>query len=288
MEINKHVSQSHNLIKENMMHISPFLAGSIAGACGIFMGHPFDTLKVRMQVGNNLDYKKIDIHLIKQLYRGLLSPLLSAGTIASINFSLYENFRRNLKGNITGEYKNVFVSGSLAGAFVSVLSTPIGFIKLQQQIQTEKGLLNCISVIYKQYGIKIFYRGFFPMFYMDTIGRGVYMSIYEASKNNLAQLSNLMPHDMSIRVASAAIAGVFSWLSIYPFDVIKSHIQYDIQKAKYRSTLDCARAIVTTSGYRGLFRGIGYTIIRAAPVAAVVLPAYEFAKHMIENEIQKF
>lgn len=77
-----------------MVDISSFLAGSIAGATGIFVGHPFDSLKVRVQVGETLKDQKWNWHTIRQLYRGILPPLLTTGTIQAINFALYEHFKR--------------------------------------------------------------------------------------------------------------------------------------------------------------------------------------------------
>jgi hypothetical protein len=37
--------------------ISSCVAGSFAGACGIFIGHPFDTLKVQLQVSREVKQK---------------------------------------------------------------------------------------------------------------------------------------------------------------------------------------------------------------------------------------
>ena len=46
-----------------------FFAGSFAGACGILIGHPFDSLKVRMQVNAQLAKQGITTEVAKQLYR---------------------------------------------------------------------------------------------------------------------------------------------------------------------------------------------------------------------------
>ena len=47
---------------------------------------------------------------------------------------------------------------------------------------------------------------------------------------------------------------------------------------RYTSTLHAFRVIWREGGIRGLYRGIGYTVVRAAPVAGTILPIYESAK----------
>lgn len=47
-----------------------FFAGSLAGASGIIIGHPLDTLKVRLQVGKTLKNVNLDRATMVALYRG--------------------------------------------------------------------------------------------------------------------------------------------------------------------------------------------------------------------------
>jgi Mitochondrial carrier protein len=79
-------------IKAQFVHSA--LAGTFAGALGIFVGHPFDSLKTRIQVGKKLTKDEIGLTLLRNLYRGLLPPLCTAGIMQSINFSLYETARK--------------------------------------------------------------------------------------------------------------------------------------------------------------------------------------------------
>lgn len=45
---------------------------------------------------------------------------------------------------------------------------------------------------------------------------------------------------------------------------------------KYSGTMDCFRKTVAQGGYRALFNGLGYTLLRAVPVASVILPTYDY------------
>eukprot|EP01034_Spumella_vulgaris_P021894 gene21894-27971_t len=82
---------------------------------------------------------------------------------------------------------------------------------------------------------------------------------------------------------AAAIAGIFSWLVVYPFDVVKARVQLDFDRKVYSTTLTCAASLWREGGIRAMYRGIGYTLLRAGPVAGTILPIYEATKDMIDE-----
>ncbi len=150
------------------------------------------------------------------------------------------------------------------------------------------------------------YRGFGPNVMLESPGRGIYLFTYELVKMLLNQQQhvketgavNLPIHALydkhglhcdveerlSTRMIAAAVAGCTSWTALYPLDVIKSRLQLDRQGLKYKGTLDCLVKTYKEGGMRSLYSGLGYTLLRAAPVAATILPIYEWAKNEIEKE----
>ncbi len=66
-------------------------------------------------------------------------------------------------------------------------------------------------------------------------------------------------------------AGVLSWASIIPVDVIKTRIQNGFQGG----SLECARTILREEGPKGLFRGAAPCLLRAFPVNACTFFVYE-------------
>jgi hypothetical protein len=76
-----------------------------------------------------------------------------------------------------------------------------------------------------------------------------------------------------------AVAGIFGWLVIYPLDVAKSRLQADALapgQNRYSGLADCFRQTIAQGGVRALFNGLGFTLIRAVPVASVILPTYDW------------
>ena len=214
----------------------------------------------------------------------------------------------------------------MSGSVISLLATPISLVKVQQQVATTSGVVQCVKNIYRQYGFQRFYRGYCAMFIMESYGRGVYLGTYEAAKiyypdvlNAVHRLispllatpsfeSQSIHHSSSssssssrpssstsyvpayseksllVRMLAAATAGCVSWTSVYPLDVIKSQLQLDIAGDKYTSCYDCYRKLLTEGGgWRRLTQGISYTLIRAAPVAATILPLYEITKEFLDK-----
>ena len=68
-------------------------AGVFAGGMGTLVGHPFDSLKVRTQVGKTLERLRPDFETLRQLYRGVWGPVMLSGVAASLNFTMYEFFK---------------------------------------------------------------------------------------------------------------------------------------------------------------------------------------------------
>jgi solute carrier family 25 carnitine/acylcarnitine transporter 20/29 len=202
--------------------------------------------------------------------------------ISSINFTLYEKTRRLIAtDNNISDLGIIFMAGTIAGTFISVLTTPIGLIKVQQQTISNTGVISCFQQIYGKHGIRGLYRGFGPMIIMESYGRGVYLWTYEFVKSRLGNNGNelLIWH----RIVAAASAGMFSWLVVYPLDVIKSKVQTDISRQLYKSSWDCCKQTWKEGGINALTRGIGFTLLRAAPVASVVLPIYEYSYKILQN-----
>jgi len=118
------------------------------------------------------------------------------------------------------------------------------------------------------------------MFIMESFGRGVYLWTYEGIKNALD--GNELIGSVSQKVCSAACAGCFSWFVVYPCDVIKSRMQMDVSCKLYQSFFDCLFQTYKEGGIRALSRGMLFTMIRAAPVASVVLPIYDYVHRYFE------
>jgi len=116
-KINQEILGENGSARESKQWIG-FVSGLMAGMIGTLTGHPFDTLKTRMQVYGNMNYGGISegkrkqgrgrsgkgrtlpydaLVKIRRLYAGVLPPLVTTGLIQTINFGVYDNTLKYLK-----------------------------------------------------------------------------------------------------------------------------------------------------------------------------------------------
>jgi solute carrier family 25 (mitochondrial carnitine/acylcarnitine transporter), member 20/29 len=260
-------------------------AGLFAGACGIFVGYPFDTMKVKLQsTAGGIVQDKVPFSLngLRLLYRGVVVPMLTAGIMQSMNFGVYDSTRRYILRSDAkvSELHSSFLGGAISGLIMSGITTPIQLLKIQLQTHVTLSLTQLLYrdiFLTRRWGI--LYRGFGVTAFSDTLGRGIYMYSYEVAKQVLTEnFSDQMPV-LSIRMTSAAYAGVISWLLLFPMDTIKTLVQSTYSGPS--ATAYLLQFIKTGEGIKVLYRGCLYAVIRAAPVAATILPLYEHTQEYL-------
>lgn len=76
---------------------------------------------------------------------------------------------------------------------------------------------------------------------------------------------------------SGGFCGILSWLIVFPVDAIKTNLQKDIMmtQPRYSGVWDCAKSLVKKNGFRGLYRGLNVTLIRAFPIHSLNFLVYE-------------
>ena len=126
------------------------LAGICAGVSQVLVGHPFDTIKVRLQ------NKKLHF---KNLYAGWKFPLVSSIAVNGILFPTYEMLRSS---------NTAFVSGMISGSIV----TPIVFLSDVHKIQRQMG-----CQVFSMSG-----RGLSMTLLREVLAFGIYFDTYERVK----------------------------------------------------------------------------------------------------------
>ncbi|XP_061668071.1 mitochondrial basic amino acids transporter-like isoform X2 [Syngnathoides biaculeatus] len=237
-----------------------FLAGCIGGAAGVLVGHPFDTVKVRLQVQN----------VNKPLYRG--------------TFHCFQSIIRQESGNAMRMLgrdtpTNQFLAGAAAGAIQCVICCPMELAKTRMQMQGTgekkstrkmyKNSVDCLVRIYRREGVWGINRGMVTTLIRETPGFGFYFLAYDVLTRQLG----CEPEDRYMipkLLFAGGMAGIASWLSTYPVDVIKSRLQADGSGGvrQYSGIADCVRQSVRDEGYVVFTRGLTSTLLRAFPVNA--------------------
>jgi solute carrier family 25 carnitine/acylcarnitine transporter 20/29 len=289
--------------------IKSLTAGTFAGMAQVFIGHPLDTVKTRLQTqdaanprykgGWDCFSKTLQQEGVRGLYKGMASPFFGAAFINAILFGAYGHFRHSAmqKNNTTDlsrvPIRDIFVAGGLAGLVNTVVAGPIELIKTKLQLQFNNpqqkalyaGPIDCAKKIYHVNGVPGLFKGMVPTILREIPAYASFYGVFEFMKRRLT------PEGKSVKdlplyslMFAGSCGGIAYWCSCYPFDVIKSRIQgqSDMQPL-YKGTLDCAQKIIKTEGYAGLFRGFAPAIVRTIPAAAATFTTFELAMQVLNK-----
>ena len=263
------------------------LAGSAGGmTCKVFE-YPLDTVKVQMQTAGGTELAGLGavsllrhnmrVHGFLRLYHGIASPL--AGSMAE-NAMLFVSFglAQRLMHDGPKETMSVpqTVAASLfAGVAVSTVLTPVELVKCRMQTLSEgavryKSTADCLVRTLREEGLMHgLYRGHTSMLARECPGNVAWFGGYEigcwALTPKDGRRSDLPPWAVCM---SGALAGMLYWGVPFPADVVKSKIQTGTHGLPAGVEPTIARVFQHTlqeEGVRGLYRGCGITVTRAAP-----------------------
>ncbi|XP_055987602.1 solute carrier family 25 member 45 isoform X1 [Sorex fumeus] len=287
------------------MPAEEFVAGWISGALGLVLGHPFDTVKVRLQT--QTVYRGIVDCMLKTyqhesvlgFFKGMSFPIASIAVVNSVLFGVYSNALLVLTATSHHErraqppsYTHVFVAGCTGGFLQAYFLAPFDLIKVRLQNQTEpraqrggplpryRGPLHCATSIFQEEGPRGLFRGAWALTLRDTPTLGIYFVTYEWFCRQYTP-DGQNPSSATVLVAGG-LAGITSWVTATPLDVIKSRMQMaGLEQRAYRGVLDCMVSSVRQEGPGVFFRGLIINSARAFPVNAVTFLSYEYILHAL-------
>ncbi|XP_075993587.1 solute carrier family 25 member 48 [Genypterus blacodes] len=129
--------------------LDDFMAGWIAGACSVVVGHPLDTVKTRLQAGKGYQNS---LHCVLAIYRketvagffkGMSFPLASNMAYNSVVFGFFGSAQRVISQYRYGDRLHPCGLLDLTGAsmltgLVSVsVGAPVELVKIRLQLQTQ-------------------------------------------------------------------------------------------------------------------------------------------------------
>lgn len=109
-------------------------------------GHPLDTVKVIQQAGGRASMLGVMRHLmmtegVRGYFKGLLPPVITAGSINSIFFSVYGWSMTRLSHPAADRphLLNVYLAGVAGGSLQLAIACPVELVKIRLQTQSGAG-----------------------------------------------------------------------------------------------------------------------------------------------------
>eukprot|EP00118_Oscarella_pearsei_P004242 m.17797 g.17797 ORF g.17797 m.17797 type:complete len:302 (+) comp27555_c0_seq4:82-987(+) len=277
------------------------IAGTTGGIAICLVGHPFDTLKVRLQTQPVVNpvyaglydcFKKtVKGEGLGGLYRGVGSPLVGQMFFRATLFTTYYQVSAFLAGadRQRTTIPQSFLAGMITGFTVAFIEGPIDLFKSKMQVQvirTAQGqpalyrnVFHCGYTVTKQFGLRGFYQALGATMLRNVPANSIFFGFYEISRKfwtpEGGTVSDLSPGAL---LFSGAFGGFFYWILTYPTDVIKSSMQADDSvksRRKYSGIIDCVRKLYKEEGLRRFFRGLSPCLMRSLPANAVMFVTVE-------------
>ena len=295
--------------------------GSIAGIIGKTIEYPFDTVKVRLQSQPDhlpprytgpLDCFRQSIRAegLSGLYRGISAPLVGAAIETSSLFFSYRIAQDALQATILPPTAGaplplsaLLACGAASGAFTSLLLTPIELVKCQMQVPLSSpairgpGPLTIIGSVFRHHGVFGFWHGQLGTLIRETGGSAAWFGSYEGVKmlfkwhrSRRTPLSPDADSEVALPIYQQLLAGATAGISYnficFPADTIKSRMQTEevVAGSDGRRTFWASgKALWQQQGLKGMYRGCGITVGRAAPSSAFIFAVYEGLRNWWEG-----
>ncbi|RUS33586.1 mitochondrial carrier domain-containing protein [Jimgerdemannia flammicorona] len=271
-----------------------FAAGVASGITKLVVGHPFDTIKVRLQTSGAadgrfagpLDCFKSTLRQegVRGLYKGATPPLVGWMFMDSIMLGTLHNTRMLLQQyNGPDRPLSIFqhgLAGLAGGLTVSFLATPVEQIKARLQVQYADGKklytgpIHCAKTLIHNNG---FFRGLWKGLVPTMLFRSwffVFWSSYEVYGRELRKRGY---SDSAVSFIAGGVCANTFWLGGFPFDVVKNRImtQPDVKPPRFPTMRSCAEFVYRTEGLKGFYRGFLPCFLRAFPTNASAILAFE-------------
>ncbi|KAK0271243.1 hypothetical protein LTR91_019329 [Friedmanniomyces endolithicus] len=270
------------------------IAGSTAGAVEIAITYPAEFAKTRIQLNQRLSTsKRLPWPPFgSQWYAGCTTLILGNSIKAGVRFVAFDQYKQllgNPDGTISGPM--TVVSGFLAGTTESVVAvTPFESIKTQliddrKRAQPRmRGFLHGSALIFREQGVRGFFKGFVPTTARQAANSAVRFSSYTSLKQ-LAQ-SYVAPGERLGSLATFGIGGVAGTITVYatqPIDVVKTRMQSLDAKGLYKNSFDCAVKIWREEGVRTFWSGSVPRLGRLVFSGGIVFAMYEKTMELLDQ-----
>ena len=277
--------------------ISYSIAGTVGGLISVTVGHPLDTIKVRLQAAEVLSQRtkfRGTIDCITQtirkeggsaLFKGLTPHLLMSVPCSSLLFWGYGvGLKRQSKDQNFDKVSSmeVFKAGLFSGSCVAAVFVPFSHVNCKlpvQQISSVNakymGPFTLAIHILKTRGVQGLYKGLSANL-LTAPATGFYFVSYEYLVRALIPAGTSRDDVGSVEVLFAGgIAGMVWWLVGLPADVLTSRI-WTAPEGKYpRGVRDALRELLRKEGASALYKGFVPVLLKAAPESAALFWGYE-------------
>jgi len=189
-----------------------------------------------------------------------------------------------------------FFAGGLSGVIAKTATAPIERVKLLLQTQASndkvvrpyKGIGDCFYRTVTEEGTLALWRGnganvirYFPTQALNFAFKEIYQDLLrprDSTNSSKLVLANLL---------AGGLAGSTSTLFVYPLDMARTRLGVDIGKhpneRQFKGPFDCINKIYKADGMKGLYKGIGMSLVGIFLYRGLYFGTYDSGKKLISD-----
>ncbi|KAK4226142.1 mitochondrial thiamine pyrophosphate carrier 1 [Podospora fimiseda] len=305
------MSNKSERLKDEGSRLQVTAAGATAGLISRFIIAPLDVVKIRLQLQtHSLSDPLTHSPRGGPIYKGTLPTIrhilrtegitaLWKGNVPAellyvahnaVQFTTYRQVTLLLhstfgEGTIPASGES-FIAGAVAGGTATAVTYPLDLLRTrfaaQGNARVYTNMREAILRIGREEGLRGYFQGLGPGLAQIIPFMGVFFAVYETLRPHFSKLE--LPFSSGGALAGT-IASVTAKSVTFPLDLVRKRIQvqgptrdkYFQIMPEYKGAINTARTIVRKDGYRGLYRGLTVSLVKAAPASAVTMWTYERA-----------
>lgn len=260
------------------MEAGHFVCGTLGGMSGIIIGHPLDTIKVRMQVcqqgGSYMNtFRSIAGGGYGAFYRGITAPLAATSFVTALAFGSKGNMEKYLKRH-TDAQTALIGSAACAGLSVAPINCIFEFAKCQVQAGNFSSPLECLRSTCNQHGVRALFPGLSLVYAREVPSMVLYFVVYDMLRRSQTPI---FTHETLGPILCGGTAGSLAMGLVHPIDVLKSRYQVVPHGSDIRTVAEVMR-----QSPQWWSLGLSAALPRAFVANAVCFLAYEKARKWID------
>ncbi|KAK3896960.1 mitochondrial carrier domain-containing protein [Staphylotrichum tortipilum] len=294
-----------------------FIAGGIAACGAVTATHPFETVKIRMQLQGELQSKGHQPHHyrgplhgvsvivrnegLRGIYRGISCAYIYQVLLNGCRLGFYEPMRESLASLLfkDGKTQNLGINmfcGAASGIMGAAAGSPFFLVKTRLQsyspflpVGTQHNYRNAwdgLRQIFKAEGVRGLYRGVGAAMIRTGFGSSVQLPTYFFAKRRLQKHLG-MEEGAPLHLASSTASGFVVCVVMHPPDTIMSRM-YNQNGNLYAGVFDCLAKTVKTEGFFAIYKGFVPHLTRILPHTILTLTLAEQTNKLVRKLEDRF
>ncbi|KAF3929983.1 Mitoferrin [Arthrobotrys entomopaga] len=265
------------------MDLQTLFASCYASVISRLVCYPLDTIAIQHASSTRRPILSVPL---QTYYRGIIPSTVLVTPAVALYFTTYRQSKALLIPHFGDGTTTYLLSGTVAELASSFVWTPLEVIKSRLQISktaTDGRLSENLKQIWRNEGIRGFYRGYFMGLVVFIPYNGIWWTVYEHTKKGLPQTWAIS----SQAALGGCMATIASTCFCHPLDLVKTRYQVATTSTvgrvggerleDSRGVLKVVRNVWGEKAFgRGFYKGLGARLVCSTPSSLISMAVFEY------------